>query len=221
MRIVLMGPPGAGKGTQAKRLAETFGMAHLSSGDLFRAERASGSELGAELARYMDAGELVPDETVVRLMAKAITESDAPGGLLLDGFPRTVPQAEALDRQLAEARKPLDAVVDIAAPDEVIVERITGRRMAPGSGRIYHVKHLPPKVEGICDDSGEPLIQRKDDTEEVVRERLAAYHRQTAPVMAYYRGRGDCDIIEVDGDQGPDEVTESLVASVRGLGAVA
>lgn len=217
MRIVLMGPPGAGKGTQAKRLAAEFEMDHLSSGDLFRAEKASGSELGQELARYMESGALVPDETVVRLMAKAIAESEASGGLLLDGFPRTVPQAEALDAQLAEANLPLDAVVLIEAGDDVIVERITGRRIAPSTGKVYHIRFMPPKTEGVDDETGEKLIQREDDTEDVVRQRLEAYRKQTEPVLAYYRQRPDLKMIVVDGEQSPGEVTASLVEAVRGL----
>jgi len=212
-----MGPPGAGKGTQAQRLAEKFGMGHLSSGDLFRAERASGSPLGEQLGQYMDSGQLVPDETVVEVMAKAITQNSALGGLLLDGFPRTVPQAEALDEQLGKANRPLDAVVVITADDEAIVERICGRRVCPSTGKIYHVKYLPPKVDGIDDETGEALIQRDDDTKEVVRERLKAYYDQTAPVIEYYRQRGCAAVIEIDGNPAPAEVTDALSAAVEGL----
>lgn len=215
-----MGPPGAGKGTQAKRLAAKYSMAHLSSGDIFRAEKASGSELGKELARYMEAGQLVPDDTVVRVMAAAITKSTAPG-LLLDGFPRTVPQADALDLQLAAAAKPLDAVLVITANDEEIVERITGRRSCPSTGKIYHVKFMPPKVAGIDDQTGEKLVQRADDKEDVVRERLAAYYRQTEPVIAYYRTKMGAKVVEVDGSRAPDEVTVSLVDALVHLGAKA
>jgi len=213
-----MGPPGAGKGTQAKRLAARFDMAHLSSGDIFRAEKISGSDLGAELARYMDAGLLVPDETVVRVMAKAITDSHAAGGLLLDGFPRTVPQAQALDEQLAEAHKPLDAVAVIDVDDEAIVERITGRRVAPSTGKIYHVEYMPPKVPDVCDDTGEGLVQRDDDTEPVVRERLDAYRKQTAPVVDYYGGRTDLAMMRIDGNGSPDQVTEALIGALASLG---
>ena len=217
MRIVLMGPPGAGKGTQAKRLVESFGMAHLSSGDIFRAEKASGSELGAKLAEYMEAGQLVPDEMVVQIMANAITGSDGEAGLLLDGFPRTVPQAEALDAQLSEAGKPLDAVTVIRADDNEIVGRITGRRSCPVCGKVYHVTFIPPKVAGQCDEDGEALTQRADDTEEVVRERLAAYYAQTEPVIAYYRDRADMRIVEVDGNASPGAVTDELVAKLEAL----
>jgi len=219
MRIVLMGPPGAGKGTQAKRLAEKFEMAHLSSGDIFRAEKASGSELGQELAKYMDAGQLVPDETVVRLMAKAITQADAPGGLLLDGFPRTVKQAEALDAQLAEAGKPLDGVLVITCEDDEIVQRITGRRTCPECGKGFHVEFMPSERGEYCDEcEGDvKLVQRSDDTEDVVRERLAAYYRQTEPVIGYYRQKGDAPVVEVDGSAAPDAVTKAMVGAVEKL----
>lgn len=217
MRIVLMGPPGAGKGTQAKKLAAHFAMAHLSSGDIFRAEKASGSDLGRKLDTYMSAGELVPDEIVVDVMAKAITESDAPGGLLLDGFPRTVPQAEALDEQLDEAGKPLDAIVLIQASEDVIVKRITGRRVCSQCGKIYHVTNMPPRKEGVCDECGGALEQRADDTEEVVRQRLDAYRKQTEPVMQYYRNREGLEVIEADGDREAGEVFDELVPALGAM----
>ena len=215
-----MGPPGAGKGTQAKRLVDRFGMVHLSSGDIFRAEKASGSDLGRKLAEYMTAGQLVPDDIVVEVMARAVTTSDAEAGLLLDGFPRTVPQAEALDDQLDGAGKPLDGVVVIVADDEAVVERITGRRSCPECGRIFHTKFLPPRKEGICDDcpGGTRLVQRADDTEDVVRDRLAAYYQQTEPVIAYYRDRGEVRVVEVDGNGTPDEVTAATAEAVKALG---
>ena len=219
MRIVFIGPPGAGKGTQAERLADRFDMDHLSSGDIFRAEQASGSELGNQLARYMAAGMLVPDDTVVRVMAKAVTESSAIGGLLLDGFPRTVFQAEALDQQLADAGRPLDAVVVIGLDDEAAVERISGRRVCPSTGRAYHTRFMPPRIEGIDDETGEKLIQRDDDTEEIVRARLQAYHDQTAPVIEYYYLRPDLKVIEIDGNQSLEEVNASLVEALQSLGA--
>lgn len=211
-----MGPPGAGKGTQAKRLADKFKMAHLSSGDIFRAEKASGSDLGKKLAEYMNAGALVPDDIVVSVMAKAITESQAAGGLLLDGFPRTVPQAQALDEQLAKAGKPLDAVAVITADDEVIVARITGRWTCPVCGKIYHVTGMPPKQAGVCDVEGAALTQRSDDKEEVVRQRLSAYYKQTEPVIAYYRSR-KATVVEVDGMAAPDQVTAKMVAALEQL----
>ena len=211
-----MGPPGAGKGTQAKRLVDTFGMVHLSSGDIFRAEKASGSQLGEKLNEYMTAGQLVPDDIVVEMMAKAVTNSDEKAGLLLDGFPRTVAQAEALDRQLAEAGKPLDAVVVIAVDDNEIVGRITGRRTC-ACGQSYHVVFLPPEVEGICDACGAELVQRTDDTEDVVRQRLDAYNAQTEPVIAYYRQTEGPKVVEVNGNEAPDDVTGSMVSSLESV----
>ena len=211
-----MGPPGAGKGTQAKRMVDRFGMVHLSSGDIFRAEKASGSQLGAKLERYMGAGKLVPDDIVVAMMAKAIATNDSPDGLLLDGFPRTVAQAEALDEQLGRAGKPLDAVVVITVDDDVIVERITGRRTCR-CGQSYHVKFLAPKVAGRCDACGAELIQRDDDTEEVVRQRLDAYTAQTEPVIQYYRGVDGQKVIEIDGNASPDEVTASTISAIESL----
>lgn len=218
MRIVLMGPPGSGKGTQAKLLADDFGMAHLSSGDIFRAEKGSGSALGKKLAEYMNTGQLVPDEMVVEIMAKAIVSSEASGGLLLDGFPRTVAQAEALDRQLAKAGTPLDAVVVLEAGDDLIIDRITGRRVDPRTGRIYHVRNMPPRVAGIDDETGEKLIQREDDREEVVRKRLDVYRRQTAPVVDYYRTRTKLPVMEFDSSGQAEQVHGRLAQALRGLG---
>jgi len=218
MRMVLMGPPGAGKGTQAKRLAESQGMAHLSSGDILRAQRRGGSDLGRKLREYMDAGELVPDAIVVDVMAKAIADAAAGAGLLLDGFPRTVPQAEALDAQLAAAGRPLEAVLIIDAPEDLLVERITGRRSCPACGKVFHVKYLPPAEDGRCDACGAELVQRSDDTEAVVRERLAAYRRQTEPVIAFYAGSGR-RMIRVDGAAGPDEVTAMIAEALRSSGS--
>jgi adenylate kinase len=212
-----MGPPGAGKGTQAKRLVDEFGMTHLSSGDILRAERASGSALGAQLARYMDAGQLVPDETVVNVMAKALTGDHAGGGLLLDGFPRTVAQAQELDAQLARAGKPLDAVVVIRADEGLIIERITGRRSCPGCGRVYHVRFMPPKKDNECDACGAALVQREDDREEVVRNRLANYNRQTEPVIGYYRARKGLPMIDLDGGGEAGAVAGELIRRLRVL----
>lgn len=219
MRVVLMGPPGAGKGTQAKRLAGTFDMVHLSSGDILRAERSSGSELGRRLTSYLDAGELVPDEIVVAVMAEAISSLSAANGLVLDGFPRTVPQAEALDRQLDAMGRPLEAVLVIDVPDSLLLERITGRRSCPKCGRAYHVKYLSPATPGRCDDCGTELTQRADDTEQVVRERLDVYRRQTEPVIAYYKGHRR-PVMVVDGSAAPDEVTERVFRTLRARGSV-
>ncbi len=218
MRIVLMGPPGAGKGTQAKRLVEKFAMVHLSSGDIFRAEKTSGSDLGQKLDEYMSAGKLVPDDIVVAMMAKAITNAESDAGLLLDGFPRTVAQAEALDAQLADAGKPLDAVVAIMVDDSEIVGRITGRRSCT-CGQSYHVTFLAPKTEGVCDVCGATLLQRGDDTEEVVRQRLDAYNAQTEPVITYYRGVEGQTVLEINGNESPNDVTTSMVSALDSLKA--
>ena len=215
MRIVLLGAPGVGKGTQANRLAETLGLVHLSSGDILRAEKAGGSELGRKLTEYLDSGRLVPDEIVVETMAGAITDSNGAGGMLLDGFPRTVAQAEALDAQLAEADKPLDAVVIIAAPDEAVIRRIVGRRSCPKCGKVYNVESMPPKRDGLCDVCNTRLIRRRDDTEQAVARRLADYKKQTEPVIDYYRGRRGIRIIEIDGDRSLDEVTTAMTAAIQ------
>ncbi|HNX25913.1 MAG TPA: adenylate kinase [Phycisphaerae bacterium] len=215
MRIVLIGPPGAGKGTQAQRLAKKYGMTHLSSGDIFRAEKASGSELGKKLAAIIDRGELVPDDVVVSIMAKAIKK--AGDSLLLDGFPRTVAQAESLDETLAGMGERLDAVVVIKADDNAIIERITGRRYCPSTGKVYHIRFMPPKTEGLDDETGEKLVQRDDDREAVVRERLEVYHRQTSPVIEYYRRSGVVKVVEIDGMGSPDEVTVRMTQAVESL----
>ena len=210
MRIVLMGPPGAGKGTQAERLVERFSMTHLSSGDIFRAEKASNSPLGQKLAEYMSRGELVPDDVVVEMMAKAIASVE--GGLLLDGFPRTVAQAESLDKTLSERDLSLDAVILITAPDDMIVSRITGRRSCPECKKGFHVEFLPSSKGELCDACEEDveLVLREDDSEEVVRQRLDAYRNQTEPVINYYRQAGAVRIIEVDGTPPPDEVADKI-----------
>ena len=218
MRLVLMGPPGAGKGTQAQMLTERLGVVHLSSGDIFRAERAGGSDLGEQLATYMDAGELVPDEVVVPIMAGAITAQS--GGLMLDGFPRTVPQAGALDKQLAEADRPLEAVVLIAADDDVIVTRITGRRSCPKCGKVFHVTNMPSSRGDLCDacDGDVELVQREDDTEAVVRQRLTAYREQTQPVIDYYERTGT-KVLSFDGNGGADALASEIIDALQAIGA--
>jgi adenylate kinase len=210
-----MGPPGAGKGTQAAKLVERFGMTHLSSGDIFRAEKASGSELGQKLNEYMARGDLVPDDIVVQMMAKAIAA--VPGGLLLDGFPRTVAQAEALDKTLAEMNTPLDGVVVITADNDEIVKRITGRRTCPSCNKGFHVKHMPSARGEYCDACEEQvaLAQREDDREEVVRQRLETYYQQTEPVIAYYKDSDKVSVIEVDGMQSPDAVFEDIASALE------
>jgi adenylate kinase len=196
--IILIGAPGSGKGTQAKKLQEHLGFSHISTGDLLRAAVAAASELGKKAKGYMDAGGLVPDALVIDLLKEALEQPAARAGFILDGFPRTMPQAEALDAAVR-----IDKVVDLVVPLELIEERMTGRRMSP-AGHVYHVKHNPPKREGICDITGEALYQRPDDTPEVVRARLQKFDDETRPVIARYRGRGI--VTEVDGVGDPDEV---------------
>jgi adenylate kinase len=208
MIVILFGPPGAGKGTQAERLTARFGFEHLSSGDVLRAERASGTELGRRVAGYMDAGALVPDGIIIEVIIARVLASGGKADVLLDGFPRTLPQAEQLDKALAQAGKKVDLVLSMLVPDELVVERITGRRMCPSTGKIYHIRYMPPKVAGICDETGEKLIQRSDDTEAVIRQRLAAYHQQTEPLEAYYRQRGV--LAEVDGTQDIEVVAKRM-----------
>jgi len=211
--LVILGPPGAGKGTQAVRLSQAFALRHLSSGDLLRAERAKGSELGKKAAEYMDAGKLVPDEIIVGAVLAQLSDLGDKAGLLLDGFPRTVAQAESLDVALTRAGKRVDLVPALAVPDGLIVDRITGRRTCPACNAVYHVKTLPPVKDGVCNVDGKALIQRPDDTAEVVKQRLDAYHRQTAPLEAYYRNKGL--LAEVDGTADMDVVFQALSEVVR------
>ncbi len=206
MRIVVLGAPGAGKGTHCKRIADRYGVVHLSSGDILRRERAEGTELGKKAQSYMDAGALVPDDLIVEMMMKAIRQ--APKGYVLDGFPRTVNQAEVLDRSLAAEKTEIDIVINLVVDDRVVVERITGRRSCPQCGTVYHVKNMPPKVPGICDRDGTPLVQRPDDTEEVVRNRLRTYYQQTEPVVSFYKARRTVHDVDANGDA--DTVAEVL-----------
>lgn len=203
MRMILVGPPGAGKGTQAARLVDQFVIPHISSGDMLRAAVKEGTELGKEADRYMKAGQLVPDEVVIGMILERIAKPDCAKGFMLDGFPRTRPQAEALDQALAKAGVSLDAVVLIEVPDELIVDRITGRRSDPATGRIYHVKFDPPPP-------GVEVVQRKDDTIEAVTTRLAKYHSETAPIIPFYLEKGI--LKRVDGVGDPDIVTERIKA---------
>ena len=183
MRVVLLGGPGAGKGTQASFITERYGIPQISTGDMLRAAIRSGSEIGIGAKALMDVGHLVPDEIIVSLVEERITASDCANGFLLDGFPRTIPQAEAMRARHVR----IDAVVEITVPDDSIIERMSGRRVHPGSGRTYHVRFNPPVTEGIDDVTGESLIQRDDDRESTVRHRLGIYHEQTAPIVEYYR----------------------------------
>lgn len=212
MRLVIIGPPGAGKGTQAQYLVETFGLAHVATGDLFRAAISQGTPLGQEAKKYLDAGQLVPDAVTVSMVRERLREPDCQRGFLLDGFPRTVPQAEALQAMLAENGAALDAVLNIDVPEEKLVARLTGRRVCRRCGANYHLVYNPPRVAGVCDRCGGELYQRSDDTEETVRRRLQVYREQTAPLLAYYRQQGL--LREVDGDQSVQEVGRAVLRAL-------
>jgi adenylate kinase len=207
VRLILLGPPGAGKGTQAVRIAEAYGIPHISTGDILRANVRAGTELGVEAKGYMDAGDLVPDELVMRMVGDRLREPDAAGGFLFDGFPRTVPQAEALQQLLVEHEAPLDAVLRLSVPRGAVIARLTGRRTCSQCGRIFHLLFDPPAEEGRCDDCGGELIQRDDDTEEVAHNRLDVYAAQTEPLEHFYWERGLLRDVEATGT--PDEVFAS------------
>jgi len=199
MRIVLLGAPGSGKGTQCKVIVERYGLLHLSSGDILRQERSAGSELGKKAQSYMDSGALVPDQLIIEMMTKAIKNAPS-SGFILDGFPRTVKQAEELDKTLAKAKKIIDIVLNLEVDDKIVEGRITGRRSCPKCGAVYHIKNLKPKKEGICDKDGTKLVQRPDDTIEVVANRLKTYHQQTEPLVDYYKKAGIVVDIAADKD---------------------
>jgi adenylate kinase len=204
-RVILIGPPGAGKGTQARNLAEKFGLAHISTGDILREHRKNGTELGKRAAAYMDSGKLVPDDLIVTMVAEKLT---AGGGFVLDGFPRSEVQAQLLDKLLAEGDHSINRVVLLQVPDEVLVERLSLRRFCPTCQRTYHLKSNPAKKDGCCDSDGAELIQRKDDREEVIRNRLKVYHEQTEPVLRHYHENPG--VTEIDGRQSIQDV-EKLV----------
>jgi adenylate kinase len=208
LNLILLGPPGAGKGTQAKRLEEAHGLVQLSTGDMLRAERASGSPLGRRVQAIMDAGQLVSDDIMIDLIAQRI-DGPARQGFILDGFPRTVPQAEALDRMLAERKLRIDHVIEMAVDEAALVDRITGRFSCAVCGASYHDRYHRPRVEGQCDVCGShDFVRRADDKAETVRARLAAYHDQTAPILPYYRAKGV--LRQVDGMAEIDEVTRQI-----------
>jgi adenylate kinase len=207
MKLVLLGAPGAGKGTQCKSIVERYNLLHLSSGDILRQERAEGTELGKKAQDYMDSGALVPDEIIIEMMAKAIDKAPA-AGFVLDGFPRTVNQAAELDKALVASRQQIDAVLNLEIEDQVVTKRITGRRSCPTCGAVYHIENLKPKIEGICDKDGTGLVQRPDDTEQVLANRLETYHRQTEPLVDYYKKNST--VYDFDADRDPDDVRASM-----------
>ena len=209
MKIIMLGAPGAGKGTQAKMIAEKCGIPHISTGDIFRANIKNGTELGAKAKEYMDKGLLVPDELVCDLVVDRIQQADCEIGYILDGFPRTIPQAEALEAALNAIEQKLDYAIDIDVPDENIINRMSGRRACVGCGATYHVLFNPTKVEGKCDVCGESLILRDDDKPETVKKRLDVYHTQTKPLIDFYSARKV--LVEVDGTQSMDKVFEDIM----------
>lgn len=208
MKIVMLGAPGAGKGTQAEKLASKYGLPHVSTGDIFRKNIKEGTELGKEAKSYMDAGALVPDELTVRLLLDRVSNDDCDLGYILDGFPRTIPQAEALDRELAKLEGKIDFAINVEVPDDNIIERMSGRRACLKCGATYHLQYIPPKKEGICDECGSELVIRDDDKPETVKNRLATYHEQTQPLVDYYKKQGVYH--EVDGTKDVDSVFDSI-----------
>lgn len=208
MKIVLLGPPGAGKGTQAKSISNRYSIPHISTGDIFRKNISENTPLGIEAKSYMDNGQLVPDEVTINMVKDRLQQDDCKNGYLLDGFPRTVHQAEALDNFLTEREESIDTALLIEVPKEFILERMTGRRVCPSCGASYHIKFNPPTNDGKCDLCGSDVIQRKDDTEETVKERLDVYENQTQPLIDFYKNKKQLSV--VDGTQAINEVFESI-----------
>lgn len=211
MRAILLGPPGAGKGTQAQFICEAFGIPQISTGDMLRAATKAGTELGKRVQAVMDSGALVSDDIIIELVKERLEQDDCAAGFLFDGFPRTIPQAQAM----VDAGVAIDAVVEISVDDEAIVTRMSGRRIHPGSGRVYHVTYNPPKVEGKDDDTGEELIQREDDREETVRERLEVYREQTAPLVGFYKSMSGVAYSAINGSASVETVRDEILAALK------
>ncbi|MBQ7839024.1 MAG: adenylate kinase [Lachnospiraceae bacterium] len=210
MKIIMLGAPGAGKGTQAKMIAEKYGVPHVSTGDIFRANIKNGTELGMEAKKYMDQGLLVPDELTVRILLDRVAKEDCQNGYVLDGFPRTIPQAEVLDNALNELGDKIDYAINVDVPDENIIRRMSGRRACLTCGATYHIEHIPPKKEGICDNCGSELVLRDDDKAETVKNRLDVYHKQTQPLIDFYTEKGV--LKSVDGTLPMEEVFAAITA---------
>ena len=212
LRAVLLGPPGAGKGTQAVRLVEKYDIPHISTGDIFRKNIKEGTELGKKAQEYMNAGALVPDELVVDLVKDRLQQDDCKNGFLLDGFPRTIFQAEKLDEFLSETGQKMDIVINLKVEKEALIKRLTGRRVCKNCGASYHIVNVPPKKEGICDACGGELIQRKDDNLETVENRITVYEEQTAPLIGYYKEAGS--LVDFNGEASLDEVFDAIVQAI-------
>ncbi|MEG1292840.1 MAG: adenylate kinase [Clostridium sp.] len=209
MKIIMLGAPGAGKGTQAKKIAEKYQIPHISTGDIFRANIKKGTELGMKAKEFMDQGLLVPDEVTIGMLLDRIHMADCENGYVLDGFPRTIPQAESLTKALSEIGEKIDYAIDVDVPDENIINRMSGRRACPTCGATYHTLFAPPKKAGICDVCGSTLVLRDDDKPETVQKRLSVYHEQTQPLIAYYKKAGV--LVSVDGTQAMDAVFQSIL----------
>ncbi|WP_164218783.1 adenylate kinase [Virgibacillus sp. YIM 98842] len=213
MNLILMGLPGAGKGTQAKEINKKYNIPHISTGDMFRLAIKEGTELGNKAKAYMDEGNLVPDEVTIGIVRERLSKDDCSNGFLLDGFPRTIAQAEALQELLADMNESIDYVIHVDVPEEKLVERLTGRRICPTCGATYHVKYNPPKIEGKCDNDGSELIQRDDDKPETVKNRLAVNIEQTKPLLNFYEDKGY--LVSVNGDQDINQVFEDIRTKIE------
>lgn len=213
MKIIMLGAPGAGKGTQAKMIADKYGVPHISTGDIFRANIKNGTELGMEAKKYMDQGLLVPDELTVKILLDRVAKDDCEKGYVLDGFPRNISQAEVLEEALANIGDKIDFAIDVDVPDENIVRRMSGRRACLSCGATYHIEHVPPKTEGICDRCGKELVLRDDDKAETVKKRLNVYHEQTQPLIEFYEKKGVLKSVD-----GTVDMQDVFAAIVRILG---
>lgn len=213
MKIIMLGAPGAGKGTQARIIAEKFGIPNISTGDIFRANIKNGTQLGMEAKKYMDQGLLVPDELTVKILLDRVARDDCQNGYILDGFPRNIPQAQVLDEALAKRNEKLDLAIDVDVPDEDIIKRMSGRRACVSCGATYHIEHIPPKTEGICDTCGQKLILRDDDRPETVKNRLDVYHKQTQPLIEFYQAKGI--LKTVDGTMDMKDVSAAIAVMLQ------
>ena len=213
MKIIMLGAPGAGKGSQASRIANEYHLPHISTGDIFRANLKEETELGKQAKSFMDKGELVPDDITIAMLLDRIHKEDCKNGYILDGFPRTIPQAEALTEALAKEGEKIDLALDVEAPDDLIIKRMGGRRTCPSCNAIYHIETLKPKKEGICDLCGAELMQRKDDNEETVKNRLKIYHEMTEPLISYYKKENVLE--EIDGTENLDKVFETVKEIIK------